>query len=186
MRLWFGHTQKMAWQTLNHGNSRPIRETNYEPEVILTLGTGNEGNGLKLVNLGLVHESNGLDQSEHRGWTRTYVQGGWEWHRFSLLARVWHVISQSDDDNPNIRRFMGTGDLRARYESAGGHVTSVLLRRNLGTQRGLVQLDWATPKLNALGALKFHVQLSSGYGETLLDYNHRQNTIGVGLSFGDW
>jgi len=33
---------------------------------------------------------------------------------------------------------------------------------------------------------RFHVQLSSGYGETLIDYNHKQNTIGVGVSFGDW
>jgi phospholipase A1 len=48
-----------------------------------------------------------------------------------------------------------------------------------------VQLDWATPVSNSLGALKLHVQLTSGYGETLIDYNHRQTTIGVGVSFGD-
>src|SRR2546428_223764 len=98
VRLWFGYTQKMNWQAFNHSNSRPVRDTNYEPEAILTLGTGNEGNGLKLINLGFVHESNGESQSEHRGW---------EWDRLSVLARAWHRIPESYDDNPHIQRYMG-------------------------------------------------------------------------------
>jgi phospholipase A1 len=185
VRLWFGYTQKMNWQAFNRSNSRPVRDTNYEPEAILTLGTGNKGNGLKLINLGLVHESNGVSESEHRGWNRAYAQGGWEWDRLSVLARVWHRIPESYDDNPNIQRFMGRGDLVARYQTAGGYVTSALVRRNLHTHRGFVQLDWATPVSKWLGALKLHVQLTSGYGETLIDYNHEQTTIGVGVSFGD-
>jgi len=185
VRLWFAYTQGMAWQAFNHGESRPIRETDYEPELILTLGTRNTGNGFKLVNLGFSHQSNGLDQLEHRGWSRLYAQGGWDWQRFSLLARVWHVVNESDDDNPNIRRFMGSGDVVMRYESSGGYVTSSLLRHNFSTGRGLAQLDWATPISRALGGLKFHAQLSTGYGATLLDYNHRQWTAGIGVSFGD-
>jgi len=185
VRLWFGYTQKMNWQAFNHSNSRPVRDTNYEPEAILTLGTGNQGNGLKLINLGLVHESNGESETEHRGWNREYVQGGWEWDRLSVLARVWHRIPESSDDNPNIQRYLGRGDLVTRYQTAGGYVTSALVRRNLQSHRGFVQLDWATPVLNSLGALKFHVQLTSGYGETLIDYNHEQTTLGVGVSFGD-
>jgi phospholipase A1 len=185
VRLWFGYTQKMNWQAFNRGNARPVRDTNYEPEAILTLGTGNAGNGLKLINLGLVHESNGISQSEHRGWNRAYAQGGWEWDRLSVLARVWHRIPESYDDNPNIQRYMGYGDLIARYQTAGGFVTSALVRRNLQFGRGFAQLDWATPVLNSLGALKFHVQFTSGSGETLIDYNHNQTTIGVGVSFGD-
>jgi len=185
VRLWFGYTQKMNWQAFNHSDSRPVRDTNYEPEAILTLGTGNKGNGFKLVNLGLVHESNGESEFEHRGWNRAYAQGGWEWDRLSVLARVWHRIPESSDDNPNIQRYMGRGDLVTRYQTAGGYVTSALVRRNLHTGRGFAQLDWATPVLNSLGALKFHVQLTSGYGETLIDYNHDQTTIGVGVSFGD-
>ena len=186
VRLWFAHTQKLEWQVFNHGDSRPIRETNYEPEVILTLGTGNPGNGLKLINLGLTHESNGLGRSEHRGWTRAYAQAGWEWDRLALLARAWHVIPSSDDDNPNIERYMGWGDIVARYQTAGGYVISGLMRRNVQTARGFVQLDAATPVRGYLGALKLHLQLSHGYGETLLDYNHKQTTIGVGVSYGDW
>jgi phospholipase A1 len=185
VRLWFGYTQKMNWQAFNHSSSRPVRDTNYEPEAILTLGTGNKGNGLKLINLGLVHESNGESESEHRGWNRAYAQGGWEWDRLSVLARVWHRIPESSDDNPNIQRYLGRGDLVTRYQTEGGYVTSALVRRNLHTHRGFVQLDWATPVLNSLGALKFHVQLTSGYGESLIDYNHDQNTIGIGVSFGD-
>jgi phospholipase A1 len=185
MRLWFAYTQGMGWQTFNHGQSRPIRETDYEPELILTLGRGNTGNGFKLVNLGLSHQSNGLDRPEHRGWSRLYAQGGWDWQRFSLLARVWRVVEESDDDNPNIRRFMGSGDVVMRYETSGGYVNSALLRHNFSTGRGFAQYDWATPISRALGGLKFHAQVSTGYGQTLLDYNHRQWTAGIGVSFGD-
>ena len=185
VRLWFAYTQGMGWQAFNHGESRPIRETDYEPELILTLGTRNTGNGFKLVNLGFSHQSNGLDQLEHRGWSRLYAQGGWDYERFSILGRVWHVVNESDDDNPNIRRFMGSGDVVIRYETLGGHVISSLLRHNFSSGRGLAQLDWATPVSRALGGLKFHAQISTGYGETLLDYNHRQWTAGIGVSFGD-
>jgi phospholipase A1 len=186
VRLWFAYTQKVEWQALNRGQSRPISDANYEPELILTLGTGKSGNGFKLVNLGLSHESNGLDPREHRGWSRAYAQGGWDWERFSLLARLWHVVPQSDDDNPNIRRYMGSGDLVPRYQSEGGYVTYAVLRANLSSHKGYTEINWATPVLKRFGGLKFHAQLTTGYGETLIDYNHHQTTVGVGVSFGDW
>ena len=190
MRLWFGYTQRVNWQAFNHKNSRAFRETNYEPEAILTFGTGNAGDGFKLVNLGLSHESNGLTETESRGWNRLYAQGGWEWGHLSLLARAWHRIPDNakDNDNPDIKDYMGRGDLLARYQTTGGYVSTLLLRHNLRSfpGRGFAQLDWATPLLNSLGAARLHVQLSSGYGETLIDYNHKQTTIGIGVSFGDW
>jgi phospholipase A1 len=81
---------------------------------------------------------------------------------------------------------MGSGDLVGRYQAARGSVASLLLRQNLGSGKGFLQLDWATPVLQRLGGLKFHVQFTSGYGETLIDYNHHQTTLGAGVSFGDW
>jgi len=182
VRLWFGYTQRVHWQAYNVRNSRPLRETNYEPEAILTFGSGNEGDGFKLLNLGLSHQSNGGTGSDSRGWNRTYAQGGWEWDRLSVLARLWYRIPEKagEDDNPDIKDYLGNGDLLMRYQTAGGYVSSLLVRRKY------VQLDWATPLMDILGAARLHVQLSSGYGETLIDYNHRQTTIGIGVSFGNW
>jgi phospholipase A1 len=182
VRLWFAYTHRVNWQMYNASGSRPFRETNYEPEAILTFGTGNEGDGFKLVNLGLSHQSNGRTESDSRGWHRLYAQGGWEWHRLSVLARAWYRIPESEtlDDNPDIEHYLGKGDLVARYQTDRGYVSSLLLRRKF------VQLDWATPLLAALGAARLHLQVSSGYGETLIDYNHNQTTVGVGVSFGNW
>jgi len=182
VRLWFGYTQLVDWQVYNARNSRPFRETNYEPEGILTFGTGNQGNGFKLINLGLSHESNGRTGSDSRGWNRVYAQGGWEWDRLSVLARAWYRLPESADidDNPDIKDYLGSGDLVARYQTTRGFVTSLLVRRRYA------QLDWATPLSDAFGAARFHLQFSSGYGETLIDYNHGQTTIGLGVSFGNW
>jgi phospholipase A1 len=190
VRLWFGYTQRMNWQMYNSRNSRLLRETDYEPEAILSFGNGNEGNGFKLFNLGLVHQSNGREASESRGWNRLYTQGGWEWGRLSTLARVWHRIPDSVkvDDNPDIKDYLGRGDIVTRYQTAGGYVSSLLVRHTLRADpsRGFAQLDWATPLLSWLGAARLHLQLTSGYGETLIDYNHKQTTLGLGVSFGDW
>jgi phospholipase A1 len=182
VRLWFGYTQSVHWQAYNTSASRPFRETNYEPEGILSFGRGNEGDGFKLVNLGLSHQSNGRTGPDSRGWNRLYAQGGWEWDRFTLLARLWYRIPESaeDDDNPDIKRYLGSGDLVTRYQTDRGYVSSVLVRRKF------VQLDWATPLLAALGAARLHLQASAGYGESLIDYNHNQVTLGIGVSFGDW
>ena len=189
LRLWAAYTQQSSWQAFNNGNSSPFRETIYEPELIMTLSTGNPA-GLKLINVGYIHQSNGLNSSLSRSWNRAYVQGGWESDTLSALVQGWWRVPEdaAQDDNPDIEDYVGRAQITLRWAPLDGRqVVGLVLRNNLrlDQNRGFVQLDWATPvKLNQ--SAKLHVQLTSGYGETLIDYNFKQTTLGLGVSFRDW
>jgi phospholipase A1 len=189
IRLWGAYTQQSNWQAFNVNNSSPFRETNYEPELILTASTGNQY-GLKLINLGYVHQSNGRDLSGSRSWNRFYLQGGWENDTVSALLRGWWRVPENvaEDDNSDIEEYFGRAEISLRWEPLGGsQVIDLTLRNNLraDTNRGFIQVDWATPFAVSKSA-KLHIQFTSGYGESLIDYNYFQTTLGLGVSFRDW
>lgn len=186
VRLWFAYTQRSFWQVYNPRLSRPFRETNYEPEMILTFSTGNPGDGWKLLNIGAVHQSNGRSLPQSRSWNRLYAQGGWEWGQFSMLGRAWwRVPDRADsDDNPDIQDYLGRGDMQLRWNLENDKSVSALVRHTLNSGRGYVEIAWSSRKL--LGPARVYVQATSGYGESMIDYNFKQNTIGIGFAYGDW
>jgi len=78
---------------------------------------------------------------------------------------------------------MGPGDL-VLFTRRGRHDLSLLLRNNFDRpNRGAIQLDWAYP-LNR--RVKWHVQYFNGYGESLIDYDHKAQRIGIGLMLSNW
>ena len=91
--------------------------------------------------------------------------------------------SDAEDNNPNIERYMGYGDLQLVYK-IGPHVLSALARNNLklDDNKGGLQLDWS---MQLTQALRGFIQVFSGYGESLLDYDHSQTAIGIGISLID-
>ncbi len=180
--LWFAYTQQSSWQVYNDPLSRPFRETNFEPEMMLVFPTRFRLLGLeaRLINVGLVHQSNGQSEPLSRSWNRIYLQLGFERGRFALLVRPWYRFSEpvDEDDNRDIDDFLGYGDIQAIFKSEA-HTLSLLLRNNLSSpNRGSVQIDWTLPRPRRL---RGYVQFFTGYGESMVDYNHRQTTIGVGL-----
>jgi len=189
-RLWGAYTQQSNWQMFNTRNSSPFRETLYEPELIATFGTG-RASGLKLINFGLLHQSNGRPLPESRSWNRIYLLGGMEWNDMtSILLRGWWRIPEdpAKNDNPDIVDYLGRGDFVIRWEPRDkSQAIAMLLRNNLSrtANRGYVQIDWATP-VRFGNAARMHIQWTSGYGESLIDYNYRQNTFGLGFSFREW
>jgi phospholipase A1 len=189
-RLWGAYTQQSNWQMFNTSNSSPFRETVYEPELIATLGTS-QTSGLKFLNLGYVHQSNGRPLPESRSWNRIYLLGGMEWNDMtSIMLRGWWRVPEDPlkDDNPDITDYMGQGDLAIRWEPRDkSQAVAMLVRNNLSTSqnRGYLQIDWATP-VRFGNTARMHIQITSGFGESLIDYNYRQSTFGLGFSFREW
>lgn len=187
-RLWGAFTQQSYWNAFNVSNSSPFRESNYEPELIGTFGTGN-AQGWKLLNLGFSHQSNGRPNPDSRSWNRLYAQGGWEWDEIYMMARGWWRIPENvaKDDNPDITRYIGHAEIVTHWSSGQDDEVILLLRSNLNPhgQKGFMQLDWASPfKIGHSSQLNF--QFTTGYGDSLIDYNHYQTTLGIGIVFKEW
>jgi phospholipase A1 len=186
---WAAYTQQSQWQLYNDsGNaSRPFRETNYMPELILSYKPGLEWGGLRwnLLNLAFNHQSNGRSDKLSRSWNRLIASVGVEQGDLGVLARLWWRIPESSDsdDNPTLSDYYGWGDVSAIYKWRDQSF-SATVRGNPSTGKGAGQLAWTSAPL--LGPLRGYVKLFSGYGESLIDYNWNQTTFGVGVTLNDW
>ncbi|MCP1659765.1 phospholipase A [Neisseria perflava] len=188
--LWFGYTQKSNWQLYNQGRrSAPFRNTDYEPEIFLTQPVKLDlpwGGKLRMLGAGFVHQSNGESRPESRSWNRVYAMAGMEWGKLTVIPRVWMRAfdsSGSDDDNPNIEDYLGYGDLKVHYRFNDKQSVYSVWRYNPKTGHGSVEAAYSFP---IKGKLKGVVRGFHGYGESLIDYNHKQTGIGIGVMFNDW
>lgn len=187
--LWLGYTQTSYWQIYNSDESRPFRESNYEPEVMAVFRTrysllGWDG---RMAGLAINHQSNGRPVPLSRSWNRLIAQFGFERKNWMLMVRPWWRIPESGrtDDNPDIEDFVGRGDLLLVRKSEG-HELSIMARHSLRSgsrSHGAVQIDYAFP---ITSYLKAYAQVFSGYGASLIDYNHHQTRVGVGISLIQW
>ena len=187
--LWLGYTQSSRWQVYNEELSRPFRETNYEPEAMLVFHTDYELLGFKgvMASIGVNHQSNGRARPLSRAWNRIVAQVGFERDDWIVMLRPWWRLPESDnsDDNPGIENYIGRGEVTVARKWQG-HVFSLQARHSLRggeKSRGSAQAAWSFP---IAGDLKGYVQVFSGYGESLIDFNNRQTVIGFGLSVVDW
>lgn len=187
--VWLGYTQSSRWQVYNEDESRPFRETNYEPEASIVFRTNYEILGLnwRMLGLTLNHQSNGRSDPWSRSWNRVMLNLGFEKDNFALMLRPWYRFEEDlpDDNNPDIVDYIGRGDLTAFYRW-NEHDFSLMLRHTLkggDDSRGAAQFDWSFP---ISGRLRGHFQLFDGYGESLIDYNHRATYVGLGVSLMNW
>lgn len=203
--LWFAYTQQSYWQLFNSELSRPFRTTDHEPELIyiaptpLTLPWGWRW---IYTGLALNHQSNGQTLPQSRSWNRAILMTGLEKKdQFSVGLRLWERLGDGDgesstninaqDDNPGIEETYGRAEVMAAWHLARGHNLVLTLRHNLrpdSERNGLTswRAEWLRPLDSQAPGLRLHLQLFSGYGDSLIDYNYRRTVLSIGLSLVDF
>jgi phospholipase A1 len=186
--LYFAYTNRSFWQVFNDDLSSPFRDYNHEPEAWIAFDNDWEFFGLKnrLFSIGAVHQSNGQAGVLSRSWNRIFANFIFEKENFYFSIKPWIRISESEDedDNPDITDYMGNFEFQGVYKYRKQNF-GLMVRNNLRTShnRGAFQLDWSFPLHEQL---RGYVQWFYGYGESLLDYNHKVNAVGVGVKLTDW
>lgn len=190
--LWVAFTQQALWQVWNGKDSKPFRNSDYEPEAIFVVPTPAAWSGLPLgwrwryAQFGLAHQSNGQSDPLSRSWNRVYLGAGFERGDWSLTTRVLHRLGEpyATDNNPDLIDYRGRADFQLNW-AHGLHAASLLYRTTLkSASYGALQFDWSYPIFrDQPNGLRWYVQVFRGYGETLTDYNFRQTSFGVGVTF---
>jgi len=179
--IYVAYTQTSWWQT--SANSAPFRETNYEPEIFMLAPFIYDKSPFKAYKVGLVHQSNGQDVPKSRSWNRVYASGIFQYSGIFFEPRVWYRFKEKTktnindpqgDDNPDIYKYFGYGDLKIVYPYKK-HLFSSIVRKKS------VQLDWTFP-IYGLKDVYGYLQVFSGYGESLIDYDKKVNRIGLGFA----
>lgn len=186
-RLWrkrfyfdVAYTQLMYWQF--YARSQYFRETNYEPEAFFLL----QLNPRWQSQLGVDHQSNGRGGVLERSWNRVYIQ--LQYNPFNILVRerLWTLIAKADSSdlhNPDIAHYLGYDNLVLSRKL--GDLTASLEMQNIasGLRRGFVIASLSYP---IFSSLSLYGQVFSGYGQSLIEYNHRTTSLGIGISIKDW
>lgn len=200
------YTQKVWWQL--YDDSAPFRETNYQPELFVTIPTSqsiDDSIGLKGVRFGFIHESNGQEGYRSRSWNRLYATGLWQWNNLFLSTRAWYRLKEdkrpdwyyeqtvhdpevlreySDgDDNPDIEDYLGYGDIEVSY-LYGKNQFGLLLRNNLDfdDNKGAIEFTYSYPFFSSPNTY-WYAKIFTGYGESLIDYNVDVTKASFGFSF---
>ena len=179
--LYFGYTQLAFFQAYNTEYSSPFRETNYEPELGFhwqpDMRIGSRGSRWRFASLRVAadHQSNGRSDPLSRSWNRITGEATVQRGDLSLGLRLWTQLDSNPPDNPDIEDYLGFGELRASYD-LGQHRFGLMAR---SFQHPTVQLDWSYPLFGE--RVRVYAQYFNGYGESLIDYNHSVNRIGVGF-----
>ncbi|MEM1142870.1 MAG: phospholipase A [Pseudomonadota bacterium] len=182
---YFAYTSKAWWQIANDDFSSPFRETNYQPELFIRSNHARKLLGMTLEgwSLGYAHESNGREQALSRSWDRFEARAGLQLEsQLSVFVRTWYRLPEdsADDDNPDLYRYRGYGDLRAIWTPSRNTFTVLL---NPATEGMNFELTWSYP-INRV--FRIYASYFDGYGESLIDYDFRLQRFSLGVALNDF
>jgi phospholipase A1/A2 len=180
LSLYASYTQLSYWQF--YAKSQYFRETNYEPQVFVT------SNFLKnwLARFGIDHQSNGRGGSLERSWNRIFLTLNVSRNHWLLSVEPWVMILKrysSDIDNPDIARYLGHEQIVIAYQFTS-QVELSLLVRNIERFRYMSQQIACSLPLTK--HINLFIQVFHGYGQSLIEYNHKTTSAGIGISLSNW
>ncbi|MBC7370938.1 MAG: phospholipase A [Bdellovibrionaceae bacterium] len=190
--LFFGYTQVIFWEL--GADSKPFLDATYNPEFFYRFSPDRDR--LKTVDFGIwEHQSNGKSGADSRSFDQTYVKAAYsfEGHRWvTTLSGKLSFIYNNDETNNNISTYIGPLDLGLKFTQLYSGVidkSEFIFNAHPG---GKWATDWGKGgyemtysfRLGGLNVVpSFYIQYFTGYGETLLTYNKRQDQYRFGLLF---
>lgn len=175
------YTQLSYWQF--YAKSQYFRETNYEPSIFIS------NNFLPnwLASVGITHQSNGRGGPLERSWNRLFFDITFSGQHWLVSVKPWILIFQSESSNlhnPDIAHYLGYGRVVLAYQFAHQEL-SIMFRNALesGFSRGAIEIGYEFP---IHGKVSGYFQFFSGYGQSLIEYNHYTNSVGVGIILSNW
>jgi phospholipase A1 len=173
------YTQLNYWQV--YADSEYFRETDYEPELFVQKFYKDW-----LFRVGVEHQSNGRGGLYERSWNRAYETTQYSGGSWLVSLKLWTLIFQGngeDQHNPDIIHYLGHEQIVVAKKC--GDFTFSVEAQNIesGFRRGFVE---PTVSYQLTKHIAAYTQFFSGYGQSLIEYNHRTQSAGIGFSFNNW
>jgi phospholipase A1 len=191
--LYLGYTNHSFWQAYSDNDSAPFRETDHQPEFILSFTNDWKIFGFQnSVNQFIInHQSNGTGGLLSRSWNRIMWTSIFERNNFVFSLTPWYRIPEpkqeypgdpDGDDNPDITHYMGNFEFSSAYKKGKG-IFSLMLRNNFDADnKGAIEVGYSFPFSTQIrGQLSYF----NGYGHSLIDYNSDLEVFKVGIIFTD-
>jgi outer membrane phospholipase A len=187
--LYFGFTQTSLWDL--QSESKPFRDSSFRPSLFYrwALDDPDRRGSLALYG-GYEHESNGKEDMPSRSIDTVFLRADARFRLdeagtyLGIAPKLWTYLDR--EDNPDIARYRGYGELGLRLGRDDALMFSTLVRRGTAGKLGM-QFDLSYPLrrsvFSGVGAF-VHLQAYKGYGETLLEYDENKETqyrLGISL-----
>ena len=194
--LFLGYSQTTVWDL--DDPSAPFRDTSHRPTLFYHFnerGPNNVGRRSWIgVAVGGEHESNGKAGADSRSLNILYLRPVVTVEnpgksRLRIIPEITYFSSVSGG-NKDIAEYRGHVDLQVIYDMEKGFrlldgvQIAGLVRKGTEKNRWTIQIDIS----GSAGSLGYwYIQFFKGWGETLLNYNERNDTpLRIGLMFVRW
>lgn len=175
------YTQVSYWQL--YTRTQYFRETNYELEGFLHYMFTDWCS----LSAGITHQSNGRGGSLERSWNRAYGNMIFSGKTWIIDLKGWAPVFRNisiDIHNPRIMNYMGYGRLllawkMKRVELSAQEYNFMESRFRRGSFLLGASFRVFTP-------YSVYVNYFNGYGQSLIEYDHRCQSLGVGIVLNDW